>query len=80
MLVYRLERLVVAEGCLAPEAGLYLGLEVVPIISRGVALYEFDLPEHFAPAALYMQWFYPAPGANPAGLQASDGLRMDFVR
>src|SRR5690606_26584888 len=56
-----------------PAPGAFLGVISVPVAS-GTARVALDLPETLAPIRLAVQWLYPAPGANAAGMQASEGL------
>lgn len=71
-----------APGCvLVPDilSGAYLGA-VAATISGGNALLTIDLPPTLAPMELVLQWAYLVPGANPLGMQASEGLTVDIDR
>ncbi|MCU0867849.1 MAG: hypothetical protein MUC36_29030, partial [Planctomycetes bacterium] len=71
-----------APGCvLYPDLNLpnYLG-SVGLTITGGAASTRLDLPESLPPMTLTMQWVYLTPGANPLGLQASQGLTVQVGR
>lgn len=62
-----------------PDPARYVGIVVAPVVG-GRGSFSLDLVETLAPFRLAVQWFYPAPGANPAGLLAADGLDLTVGR
>lgn len=71
-----------APGCvLVPDivTGNYLGAVAVTIVG-GAASVTLDLPEYLSPFSLELQWAYLVPGANPLGMQASEGLTVQVDR
>lgn len=67
-------------GCdllIDPNPSSYLGL-LVTGVTGGASTQRLDLIESLPPLTFYAQWAYLAPGANPAGILASEGLRVQI--
>ncbi|MGE3172370.1 MAG: hypothetical protein AB7O97_07060 [Planctomycetota bacterium] len=60
-----------------PGALVYLVAEPV---NGGAARHRIAIPEDLPPFRLVAQWGYPATGANPAGIQASDAVDVAIGR
>ncbi|MBL9076580.1 MAG: hypothetical protein JNL08_03700 [Planctomycetes bacterium] len=70
-----------APGCtIVPDIFTSLITLIPAPIQNGHATVRVDLPELAGPVGLCMQWGYFVTGANPLGIQASEGLRVDVDR
>lgn len=66
-----------APGCtIVPDLGPTLITILPTVIQNGDATVRVDLPEYAGPTTLYLQWGYFVTGANPLGIQASEGLEI----